>query len=284
MKTTNKNEEKISLYKENQIPPNLKISKIAVISRDYRESGGNSDFSNSLEEILNYCDSKKCDSVLFSLYSLLEKNKSNVKSILRNLKYIKSIFVEEFKYDNSKREAGNFIVYFKQNNSWDEYSFYQKFGTLSYTKKFVNEVISPFIDEVINKRIFGNCTVLLCGESNIVKYEKASKKIKDIYGLYTDFPKHTKVILNPIHDKMTRFEMKLKRAFLSQNNKAVISVWNKGKTDSRGINRDGNNPPWTVFINGEEILLNKENKIFHSNSNSRIDVGILDLNQYFSQQ
>jgi len=52
---------------------------------------------------------------------------------------------------------------------------------------------------------------------------------------------------------MTRFEMPLKRKFLSRNNKWVVSVWNKGKMHSDGIIRDGKGPPWTVFFDGEEV-------------------------------
>lgn len=44
----------------------------------------------------------------------------------------------------------------------------------------------------------------------------------------------TKIILNPVHDKMTRFEMKLKRRFLPKNNRLVISVWNKEKFQLSG--------------------------------------------------
>ena len=52
--------------------PKLRLSKIAIVARDYSESNGNSDFSKSIETILEYCDSQGCDSVLFSLFTILE--------------------------------------------------------------------------------------------------------------------------------------------------------------------------------------------------------------------
>lgn len=88
-----------------------------------------------------------------------------------------------------------------------------------------------FVQYEIPQRIFGNSISLLCGETNIVKYSKEKKKIIDIFKLNAAIPDYVQIILNPIHDRMTRFEMKLKRQFLSENNRWVISVWNKGKKE-----------------------------------------------------
>ena len=104
----------------------------------------------------------------------------------------------------------------------------------------------------------GNITVLLCGETNVVKYDKGKKSVIDYFGVLKAIPSETRIILNPVHDRMTRFEMKLKRAFLSKHNRLVISVWNKGKTDKKGKNRDGRNPPWTIYSDGKEINMQRE--------------------------
>lgn len=255
--------------------PNLKISKIGIVARDYRESNGNSDFSKSIIEILEYLDSKGCDSVLFSLFTLLEKNSLKIEK-LEKYKNIKSVFIEEFEFNGRVRDVTVYKVYNKHANKWRINEFTQKFGTLEYTKKFNREVITPFIEEVKEDRIMGNCVVLLCGETNIVKYSKKTKKIEDTFDFIKQIPSTTEIILNPIHDKMTRFEMKLKRQFLSMNNRIVVSVWNKGKTFSNGQTRDGINSPWTVYINGEEVLVKKENIEFQNNT-SKIDIGILNI-------
>ena len=130
--------------------------------------------------------------------------------------------------------------------------------------------------EVKEQRLLGNCTILLCGESNIVKYSKASKKIEDKFNFLEVLNKDIKIILNPIHDRMTRFEMKLKRQFLSQNKRWVVSVWNKGKLDKNGNMRDGKKPAWTIYYDGKEkdikpIVCDIPNKV-------NIEIGILDLN------
>ncbi|RLD40440.1 MAG: hypothetical protein DRI89_12030 [Bacteroidetes bacterium] len=257
---------------------NLKISKIGIVARDYRELNGNSDFSKNIIEILDYLDSKGCDSVLFSLFTLLENNSLKIET-LEKFKNIKTVFVEEFEFKEGERDVSGYKVYNNHENKWRINKFTQKFGTLRYTKGFYKEVINPFIEEVKEDRIMGNCVVLLCGETNIVKYSKKTKKIEDTYDFMKQIPSTTKIILNPIHDKMTRFEMKLKRQFLSMNDRIVVSVWNKGKTFTNGQTRDGVNPPWTVYLNGEEIMINKENIDFQNNNTSKIDVGILDIKE-----
>ena len=113
--------------------------------------------------------------------------------------------------------------------------------------------IDNFVEDEVPKRVMGNCCVLLCGETNGVKYSKQDKRIHDTFGLREAIPHEASVIMNPIHDRMTRFEMKLKRQFLSENNRWVISVWNKGKQDKNGKTRDGNGPAWTVFNDGNLI-------------------------------
>jgi hypothetical protein len=255
--------------------PNLKISKIGIVARDYRELNGNSDFSKNIIEILDYLDSKGCDSVLFSLFTLLKNNSLKIET-LEKFKNIKTVFVEEFEFNEGVRVVTGYKVYNNHANKWRVKKFTQKFGTLEYTKKFNNEIITPFIEEVKEERIMGNCVVLLCGETNIVKYSKKTKMVEDPFDFIKQIPSTTEIILNPVHDKMTRFEMKLKRQFLSMDDRIVVSVWNKGKTFSNGKTRDGINPPWTVYLNGEEILIIKES-IKLQNNTSKIDVGILDV-------
>ena len=86
--------------------------------------------------------------------------------------------------------------------------------------------------------------------------------------------KNVKIILNPIHEKMTRFEMKLKRQFLSKNNRWVISVWNKGKINSKGKPIGDGVYPWTVYKNGRPIQVPILKKL---ESKSNIEMGIVDI-------
>jgi hypothetical protein len=91
--------------------------------------------------------------------------------------------------------------------------------------------------------------VIICGESNGVPYHQNSGKVGDDFGLRRSLPKNVTVVLNPVHDWMSRHEMKKKRSYLSENNRWVISVWNRGKR------RDASGFPWTVFHNGRELAV-----------------------------
>lgn len=259
-----------------KLPKTINISKLGLVSHDYRyeEQNGYRDFSHSVRSVLTCLDNKECDSVLFSLFTIVKRKGFDAIQIFNGLKNIRAVFVEEFT-DGDERVADEYVVYFKDTNKWKEYRLTQKFGTLKYTKDFENRVIIPFINEIKEQRLFGNCTVLLCGETNIVKYSKATKKIDDKFGLLSVLPKEIEVILNPTHDRMTRFEMKLKRKFLSENNRWIVTVWNKGKVDKNGKVKDGTNPAWTVFHNGKEKHITPIE--CHIPTRTNIEIGILEF-------
>lgn len=226
--------------------PNLNIFKVGVVTRDYQRYR---DFSDVFPQLLAQLDNQGCDTVLFSLFSIIPMKGHNCRNAFGSLKNIKAICLEEFQ-DGKTRTAGRYVIYCRTASGWEEYEFYQIFGTITGMPE--NKILD-FVQEEIPKRILGNCCVLLCGETNGVKYSQGDRKIHDIFGLRKAIPQNVNVVLNPIHDRMTRFEMKLKRQFLSENNRWVISVWNKGRQDRNGRIRDGNGPAWTVFHNGNEL-------------------------------
>jgi hypothetical protein len=248
--------------------PSLRINKLGIISRDYNYTYENEhrDFSQVLSGVLKLLDQKGCDTAIFSLFSVVPRKSFDPYKCFDGLKNIKAVLFEEFK-DARKRERGRYVVYYLS-KGWQEYDFLQQFGTLSGKKE--DDIIN-FVDKEIPKRIMGNCCVLLCGETNGVKYSPKDKKVHDVFELRKSISKTANIILNPIHDRMTRFEMKLKRMFLSENNRWVISVWNKGKKDRNGKSKDGSGPAWTVFCNRKEITVTPiENKF-------KVEVGILNI-------
>jgi hypothetical protein len=249
--------------------PNLDICKIGIVTRNYQEeySNGYRDFSHTLPQLLSQLDDQGCDTVLFSLYSIVPRESFDLRTAFNGIENIKAIFLEEFQ-DGKTRRAGRYVAYYRTTSGWNEYGFYQVFGTLT---GMTQQAIEDFVTNEIPKRILGNCCVLLCGETNGVKYSKEDKKIHDTYGLRMAIPSNANVVLNPIHDRMTRFEMKLKRQFLSENNRWVISVWNKGKQDKNGKTKDGNGPAWTVFHNGNEIDAPKIQNVYG------VEIGVLNI-------
>ena len=257
------------LFAKAESIPSLKVRKVGIVTRDYRTkfSNGYRDFSHTLSQVLRLLDDDGCDTVLFSLFSIIPRKGYDPRSAFNHLKNIKAILLEEFQ-DGETREAGRYVIYYRTASDWKDYEFYQVFGTITGMPQVG---MDNFVKHEVSKRIMGNCCVLLCGETNGVKYSKADKKIHDTFGLRKTIPRNVNVILNPIHDRMTRFEMKLKRGFLSENNRWVISIWNKGKQDKNGKVKDGPNPAWTVFFNG------KEKKASSVQNNLGVEIGVLDI-------
>ena len=231
---------------EHGVRPILNIKKLGIVSRDYRTKFNNNhrDFSFRLREVLQFLEGQACDSVLFSLYSIEPRQGFSVRNALRDFKHIRAVLLEEFT-DGRDRIPGRFVVYYRKGNAWHEYEFDQKFGHLKHMP-------SEFVSETVPTRLLGNCCVLLCGETNGVKYSPALKKIEDPFELRASIPDDVKIILNPIHDRMTRFEMNLKQKFLSENGRWTVSVWNKGRKDVHGRTRDGDKPAWKIFHGGSE--------------------------------
>jgi hypothetical protein len=251
--------------------PILSITKLGVVSRDYQHKfkNGFRDFSSALPDILKLIDDKGCDAVLFSLFSIVPREFYDPIAAFKGLKNVKAVFLEEFQDRNKTRDAGRYVVHHRTSKIWAKYEFTQVFGTLT---GMAQKDIDDFVKNEMSMRVLGNCCVLLCGESNGVKYSPKDRKVHDPFGLRKTIPKQTTIILNPIHDRMTRFEMKLKRKFLSEEGRWVVSVWNKGKKDKNGAVRDGDAPAWTAYYNGQEISISPIEHSFQ-----KIEIGILNV-------
>lgn len=197
--------------------PRLNIGKIGIVTREYQIKfpNGYRDFSHTLHQVVKRLDDEGCDTALFSLFSIIPRKGYDCRTALISLKNIKTILLEEFQ-DGKTRKAGRYVIYYRTASDWKEYELYQVFGTVTGMH---HEEIDNFVKNEVPKRVMGDCCVLLCGETNGVKYSKKDKKIYDTFGLRKAIPPDANVIFNPIHDRMTRFEMKLKRQFLSENNR-----------------------------------------------------------------
>jgi len=249
--------------------PCLKITKLGIVSRDYGQTfkNGCRDFSYVLSDILKMLDDKGCDAVLLSLFSIVPRKSYDLCSGFNGFLNIKAVCLEEFQ-DGENRKAGRYVIHHLTPAGWKEYDFNQQFGTMN---GMAQRDIHNFVHLEMPRRILGNCCVLLCGETNGVKYSPKDKEVKDTFGIRSAIPKEVTIVLNPIHDRMTRFEMMLKRIFLSENNRWVVSVWNKGKKDKRGVTRDGRGPAWTVFHNGNKINVDRLPNEFG------VEIGVLDF-------
>ena len=67
--------------------------------------------------------------------------------------------------------------------------------------------------------------------------------------------------------------MPLKRRFLSQKGRWIVSVWNKGKRDDRGRTIDGGGAAWQISRNGQDnIILALDNSL-------GVEIAVLDLSK-----
>lgn len=253
---------------------NFQLNKIGLVSRDYNyRFGSTRDFELLFDDILSMLDKKGCDTVLFSLYTLINGVNMNIRLSRLNLSNIKVVLWEKFT-DGQERKPIEFNINYRKNNKWYDRKFTQIFSSLSSIKsRNLKATIKLFKDKIITERCIGNACVFLCGEINGVKYNKTHKRIDDIFNVRRAIPPNIQLILNPTHDKMTRFEMNLKRKFLSANGRVVLSVWNKGKIFNGGKRRDGKAPAWKVFRNGNEYSV-KPIQLPSSLRNFPIEIGI----------
>jgi hypothetical protein len=230
--------------------PRLTIAKIGIVSRDYNKLR---DFRNAFPDVLTLLDRKGCDTVLFSLYSIdFSKLKSFKPFRSIRLRHVKAVLYEEGGKGEKNRQC---VVFYRRGHKWHRYVVPGGgFPTLKgLTDKKKREKVGKFVERSIPGRTLGNCCVILCGEINGVPYHMDTKEVRDDFGLRKSLPRKAIVVLNPGHDRMTRFEMKLKRSFFSEQGRWTISVWNKGKQDKKRRTHDGTKPPWTVFHNGHEV-------------------------------
>lgn len=254
---------------ELRLAPKLNIGRIGIVSRDYRHTYPNEfrDFSYALPGILDLLDEKGCDAVILSLYSICDGS-FDPKLLLASRNSIKVAMLERFS-DGKERKAGQKFIYLKAKGRWLEFTLEQAFGSLSKTPK--TKVIE-FAKGFSSRRVCGNWCILLCGETNGVKYSIKDEMVHDRYGLRKAIPKEVRIILNPAHDRMTRFEMERKRQYLSKKGRWLISVWNKGKEFKDGRTRDGKDPAWQVFHNGK-----KDDRVTPIENNLGVEIGILDI-------
>lgn len=266
-----------------ELVPRLSVRKVGIVSRDLN---GLRDFSATFSRVLGMLDCERCDTVLFSPWSIVPRKSFNPLRSLRRLKHVKSVFYEEFVFvkkpqGKRKRHGIRAVVLNRRGNKWRKYELPGGgFSNLRGSWQAKKCLVAGYIRHVLPGRILGNCCVMICGETNGVAYHpdrgKKGKvgKVGDDFGLRRSLPKEVTVILNPVHDWMSRFQMPLKRKFLSRDRRWVISVWNKGKRGKNNKPRDAKGDPWTVFRNGREV---EQRAVQRIQNEMQVDIGILKL-------
>lgn len=121
---------------------------------------------------------------------------------------------------------------------------YQRFATsqspVGEKRRFVEELPT---------RTFGQALVMLCGESNIIKTKRDSEDLDDRFDFLSYLDEAgIRLVLNPVHTYMQRYEMRLKRLAYSRNGRTVLAVWNRGESE-----QGESLVPWAAYVDGEEV-------------------------------
>lgn len=218
------------------------IKKVAVVSHNYNllNRYGAQDFTEHFAQINKLCDSKTCDTILYSLFTWDEKSPipRNRQNIFNNLRHVKCIILEVGNKKSLRKVVEVWLRDEEQPLLLEQY-FAKSSDPYGKKREFIRN---------ISDRIFGNGIMVICGESNIANFAPKEGIFKDPFSFNGILKSNSvKFIFNPLHDYMTRYEMKKKRGYYSRDKRAVITVWNQGKRKGEAA------VPWTLFYNGKDV-------------------------------
>lgn len=220
--------------------PAARIGKIALVAHDYTvpDCRGFYDYSEHFSRINRACDDRGCDTILYALYTWHSASPvaRTHDSIFDGLEHVQRVLVEV----GEPPDSFDHVEVWRRGQE-EPVVARQRFAVSSASTGDKQR----FLDDLPARQI-ADALLMLCGESNIVRLKRASKSIEDVFG-FRDRLRELKarVVLNPIHDYMTRYEMREKRRFYSRDGRVVVSVWNKGRGKESWL-------PWTVFHDGQE--------------------------------
>ncbi len=102
--------------------PRLTVRKLGIVSRDYNHKfpNGLRDFSATFSRALRALDEKRCDTVLFSPWSIIPRKTFDPLRSLQGLRYVRSVLYEEFR-DGQKSSVVRNVVFHRRRNKWRQY-------------------------------------------------------------------------------------------------------------------------------------------------------------------
>lgn len=242
---------------------NISVKKVAVVSHNYNlsNSHGHQDFAEHASQIHAVCDGEGCDTILYSLFTWDESSpiRRNYQTIFGDLKCIRCVILEV----GNKKSTNKIVEVWLKDEEMPrimEQCFAKSSDPYERKREFIRS---------IPRRIIGNSLVAICGESNIANYMPSNGNFRDEFGFNGELKaRGIRVVFNPLHDYMTRYEMKRKRAYYSNNQRMVITVWNMGKGRESSI-------PWTVFYNETDITVQVREVSPRISGRSDIRIGIV---------
>lgn len=218
------------------------IKKIGLVTHDcYNVPDGRGlfDYSEHFDRINKLCDEHGCDTILYALWTWDSSSPTlrTHDSIFGGLRHVQRVILEV--YDPPEQPIH---VEVWSRDSQQPKIVRQRFSTSSASTTDKQQ----FLDDIPSRKV-GSALLMICGETNIASLVRGSDEFYDPFEFAACLADSgTRLILNPIHDYMRRYEMREKRGFYSRNGRTVVSVWNQGKKAETAV-------PWTVFHDGEEL-------------------------------
>ncbi len=242
------------------------IRRIALVSHDYNvpDTRGFYDYSEHFARINRLCDEQGCDTILYALYTWdrISPTPRDPRTCFADLVHVRSVFLE---VGSPEEETFDHVEIIQRGNP-EPFIVRQCFaasGDPSWGKE-------AFIADLENRK-FGDSLLMLCGESNIVSTMRGTKELRDPFGFIELLREmDIRLILNPIHDYMRRYEMRVKRREYSLGGVTVLSVWNRGKGRE-------SETPWTAFRDGKECTASVHELAPPFPGRPDIRLGILDV-------
>lgn len=252
--------------------------RVGIVSHDYRNRSrsGFRDYSDWFTTINAECDRCGCDTILYALHTWDRRNHLRLTHdlLFNNLRNVKQIILEFGKIPADVDERPRFddidgVEIWSKEHA--EPRIIKQCFAVSAAKDSDKEL---FMCDLSRRRLSDGLLVI-CGESNIVTTSRNYGGVFDPFG-FSDYLDREKIrfILNPLHDYMKRYEMKDKRAYLSRNERTVVTVWNRGRFLGKGGEPD---PPWTVYHDGHSAIETVKEIVHCICDRHDIRIGILKI-------
>ncbi|MCK4659203.1 MAG: hypothetical protein KAV82_06735 [Phycisphaerae bacterium] len=253
-------------------PKKTKVAKIAVVSHNYDvlDSKGRWDYSEDVSQINNICDQYGCDTIMYALYTWDTSSRipRTHEAIFENLQNVKRILMEVGRLSAEDEDQYNLRLEFWTRDEEQPVTFGQVFGKATQVAKCGDTLVSS-----LEERRVADTMPIICGETNIVSISHKTKRASDPFHVRHHLAKlGVSVVLNPIHDRMSRWEMPMKRAFLSRPDRTVVSVWNAGEKKPKRSRL-----PWSVFDCGRNCTDAIEEVPEPISDRPDIRIGLLNL-------
>lgn len=243
------------------------IRRVALVSHNYNRADrrGLYDYSEHFAAINALCDEQGCDTILYALFTW-DPDLAGFRShdaIFGGLRHVQRVILEV------GQPAPKLIEHIEiwSRGQQDPVTVKQRFARSSDP----DDGKRMFMGDLPNRRVADGLLVS-CGETNIASLVRATGGFNDPYGFTRQLSEmNVGPILNPIHDFMTRYEMRKKRGYYSREGRAVLSVWNQGKRAGEAA------LPWTVYHDGIDRTSTVEELCTPFTDRPDIRIGVVDL-------